>query len=843
MDESKLAEQMARAFAEFTGGSIRDRKSIDELLTSLKRLNEVIKETNKRNSLFNNIIKNQTENYQSLEEAQDDYDNALKKSTSLHDSITAKEQRDAIEEEAARKNVRAALTNFSIGTITLTKNLVTSVNTAAQELVKNIQGGGTGVNVASGALRTGIDLFSTTAKSATGAVGDLGNILEGSANKKLRIFGTLLGAAGGVLGKLVSSMSDLAKFGVEILSAELTKNIEAYNSASAAGAIFARGVTDLRNAAHSAGMSVMTMSNIIKNNSETLYTTGMNIGAATKMISDVFVKGGRDFKISLFNLGYSLEEQGALVAETMKYLSVVGRDVSSLSSETIRKETEKYAINLKTISAITGDDAKKRIEESRKMAANSAIQAELAKMEPEARKKFLEDLAVVPENLREAVLQQRVLGTVVDRNASVLSAVMPEAGDYIRNFSDNLGRGTEAMGRLREGFASSYQSFMASGRASAFGIAALAGVPGTATDVEKTLSSLTLEFQKGAKRLGDTEVIVGLVDNMAKSIEGLNPTLSSLQEQTGRLTAAVEKATDPALKHFGALLERINNEVLIPSITEAGKFLAKLEQERMGMVEDLKKSAIDAAKEQSVAIVGAVAGGIAGQKVGEQAGKLVAMGLGKIAGRFIGGLAGSIFGPVGAIAGALAGDFLANKIVELMKDNPNTAPPPPTRGGGMDVPGGNIEQSIPGAARGAVLSGPLSGFAATLHGTEAVVPLPDGRTIPVSLTLPKELSSLNYVPPTVNDSRTLFSNNLSTAGLMAEVTKIKQAAEDIKQAAEEQVIPLEIKRSIEMSNNSLKEVLREQIDLMRDTNLKFEKLMDIASDTRSINQQLLNAAY
>ena len=37
----------------------------------------------------------------------------------------------------------------------------------------------------------------------------------------------------------------------------------------------------------------------------------------------------------------------------------------------------------------------------------------------------------------------------------------------------------------------------------------------------------------------------------------------------------------------------------------------------------------------------------------------------------------------------------------------------------------------PSAATGGVIAGPTSGYEATLHGTEAVVPLPDGRTIPV----------------------------------------------------------------------------------------------------------------
>ena len=38
-----------------------------------------------------------------------------------------------------------------------------------------------------------------------------------------------------------------------------------------------------------------------------------------------------------------------------------------------------------------------------------------------------------------------------------------------------------------------------------------------------------------------------------------------------------------------------------------------------------------------------------------------------------------------------------------------------------------------GFASGGIASGPSSGYPVELHGTEAVVPLPDGRTIPVSI--------------------------------------------------------------------------------------------------------------
>ena len=47
--------------------------------------------------------------------------------------------------------------------------------------------------------------------------------------------------------------------------------------------------------------------------------------------------------------------------------------------------------------------------------------------------------------------------------------------------------------------------------------------------------------------------------------------------------------------------------------------------------------------------------------------------------------------------------------------------------------GGHFHVSVPEAKTGGILKGPPSGFPATLHGTEAVVPLPDGKSIPVRM--------------------------------------------------------------------------------------------------------------
>jgi len=47
--------------------------------------------------------------------------------------------------------------------------------------------------------------------------------------------------------------------------------------------------------------------------------------------------------------------------------------------------------------------------------------------------------------------------------------------------------------------------------------------------------------------------------------------------------------------------------------------------------------------------------------------------------------------------------------------------------------GGHIHAELREFLNGGIATGPRSGYAATLHGTEAVVPLPDGKTIPVTM--------------------------------------------------------------------------------------------------------------
>jgi hypothetical protein len=111
-------------------------------------------------------------------------------------------------------------------------------------------------------------------------------------------------------------------------------------------------------------------------------------------------------------------------------------------------------------------------------------------------------------------------------------------------------------------------------------------------------------------------------------------------------------------------------------------------------------------------------------KGAERAGTGAAIGgtIGTIGGGIAGGIAaGGVSAGTAAIPGVLAGAAGGSALGTVI-------------GGAIGGIVGAIEGLVgPGKALGGISAGPDSGYMEKLHGVEAVVPLPDGRTIPVSM--------------------------------------------------------------------------------------------------------------
>ena len=83
-------------------------------------------------------------------------------------------------------------------------------------------------------------------------------------------------------------------------------------------------------------------------------------------------------------------------------------------------------------------------------------------------------------------------------------------------------------------------------------------------------------------------------------------------------------------------------------------------------------------------------------------------------------------------------------------------------------------------ATGGIVSGPDSGFLSELHGTEAVVPLPDGETIPVTLNSSGSNRSLAEL---VSISRNMLSQMTATAQRMESMVKAMEQSNNINRTA------------------------------------------------------------
>jgi hypothetical protein len=86
---------------------------------------------------------------------------------------------------------------------------------------------------------------------------------------------------------------------------------------------------------------------------------------------------------------------------------------------------------------------------------------------------------------------------------------------------------------------------------------------------------------------------------------------------------------------------------------------------------------------------------------------------------------------------------------------------PITRSGGTSQKAPAVSPQSEGKASGGISRGPVSGYSETLHGTEAVVPLPDGRSIPVSMDSSSITAAVNQQSGILAEILRAMQNNNS----------------------------------------------------------------------------------
>jgi hypothetical protein len=179
-------------------------------------------------------------------------------------------------------------------------------------------------------------------------------------------------------------------------------------------------MTEMRTMATGANLSLKTLADAAKMSSEEFRLMGLSQGDGVKKLakgmeaaSRTIGKSGGSLRDEMLGLGYSYEEQGAIMAQYMAQQKASGA-LEKMTTEQIAKGTKDYAINLKVISDITGQDAKKLMEKARAESMRGALMSKLDAKQQESFKLAHSAMAGMGPEFQNALMQMLAGGTVTD---------------------------------------------------------------------------------------------------------------------------------------------------------------------------------------------------------------------------------------------------------------------------------------------------------------------------------------------------------------------------------------------------------------------------------------------
>jgi len=661
-----------------------------------------------------------------------------------------------------------AVGSLASGMVSLTAQLLTSYN----QIQSNP------IGAAAGMLNSSIDAVAIVAKTA----GTVASGVVKAATAWIPYVGASLGAAADAANTVYQAAVDatvqLAKTTNDIMASEFKKTEESFKTLNHSGASFAGGMDEIRSIAAGSGVALTTLTSAASASAQNFRASGLSQGEGVKLLastmnatSKTVGRSGHSLRDEMQALGYNYEEQGQIQSLYMAQLRASGVDLKNLAPESLARQTRDYAENLKVISDITGQDAKKLADKARSESMRGAL---MNKLDEEQRKSFSKAhslLAAYGPEVQNALVQQLAGGVITDPKiaamSDIVSMVKSVAGSVNNANEDITESTTQAMAEARERIAKSdfFKTLDTNALLAPGGDALVSAMASIANNIVAT--GFTKEQAQAA---------LEAAHSMGENITGTSAAYAQLKNSSEEFARQMEEITGKNLPQYSELLAK-NEKMMLDTLTEGIKWIND------GMKIPTVKDAMGAGKEDTwwskhgrdllIGGLGAT-GGLLGGSLGATAG--IAAGP---AGTLVGGVGGFT---VGASLGKEAGEWIANML-------------------GLS-PG-------PGKATGGIADGPDSGYLEKLHGTEAVIPTVGGK---VPIDLRSNLSGLlDSLIPAIPDQHEL--TDTLTSAFNDLTTRILAPAAEQSQNESKDLIELMVKflESQERSN----QYLEEQVSVIR----------------------------
>ncbi len=733
IDYDRLAEAIADAI-DSKGTAAELDKEKDAIKSSTKeklKFVEAMKQSSSVTATFSKILTGKTEdlsetiekNRKSLEELNEQYKQAKTDEQRREIKEVQRETRRAV----LFQNLSVAFASASLGVIKFTATLVDAAGAAGAQFVRGLQNSSNGVQMGASILNAGVGLANSAAQGLAGITTAVGTGLMAVLKGPFKLLGAAVAGLGTAFGFLAERVSRIVKFGIEILSAELEKTIAGFRATSQAGALFGDGLTGMRMAARSATLTVDQFAKVLSVHSRDLAQLGMGVTQGAVKMGRVLSTGGDQMRDRLLKLGYGFEEQAGLVAETMSQMRGLGGPLRATDTEIVQ-QTQKYAESLRLIAGITGEDAKKKIEQARQQSRVLAFQQYLAGKDEKQRLAINAAMATMTEAEKRNLMDRAVLGTVINKEGAIYEATVAGArakGEEAFRLLQTNNLTAEANARLNAQYGGQIKESTMAQKSIAIAGYVLGGQIGNvAQSMLESAEQATIYMADAVKAAG--EAVTAQATTNDKLTNSLNQATIAAQEMAIKLQSLL----DPFLEMYAEITAKMLTEISATFDTMRTEISAWAKGEKsptatserlQGIKSDIGKKASTVesvgskVKYAGAGIAGlgalaAVAGAVMSLTgVGAAAGvPLMAAGGKMLAGGAKVGLAGWTMESAGEFAKDQAAqeDGLIDKIGKML-----------------------------GYRRGGISRGPSSGYLQKLHGTEAIVPLPDGKNIPVKVNL------------------------------------------------------------------------------------------------------------
>ena len=702
MDEEKLLELLQRLF-EKLGGSPASKAKIDDLkkeTDAAKRHIKLMELVNDSFSKYNKQIKDSTKKFTDISRALSEFDDLIKEAVSDSEKLEIAKKKETLASEyltkqykEAGKSIREAIVGgLGKGMVDATKNLV-----------RNLQSGGSGISLAADLMSTALDTnqqFLTAGARSGQALGQSMALLGPKFAKQ----SMALSVGSVALEQFSLAVTSAAKEGIQLLAAEADKTIKAFNTVTASGALFARGMDDLRLYSSRAGLTVDQFANVIKNNSGLLAEAGYTVADGAKIVGNVtsrfavqFGKSGQTLQRELLNLGYGFEEQANLTAEIVSDLKKTG---GMATNGQLAAATVEMAKNTRAMADIMGEEFKARQDAAKKDMEQYAFQAKIREQarrtnDPTLLKRAEIALAGMTDSQRRLAIQNYVLeGAMTD-----VPGLLIDGGRAAGIFGNALRAGHPSLEQLTQGTVELNDRMQNGTDEMGNAISRWTIATGQGAEFAKAWDD---QYRDSNKMNSENRTkALQAAGELAGATGGLQGELIGVEIQAQKLKIAIQEVLTPTIDKFG----KVANEVLDGVSKAVENFTGKKKDPRW--YDDIS------ADITKIGIGTMIAGGVVA------AGSIAAA-------PFTGGASLAGLAPAATLLGV----------------------------GSTTATVGGVGTAM-GFDRGGIADGPLSGYSTTLHGAEAVVPLPDNRKIPVNL----DSSSLTAA---INQNSSILSAMLST---------------------------------------------------------------------------------